>query len=223
MKRFIVIIAVLICSYARIVSAHEHWVDTENFYPVVGKELKIFICSGHSFPESSIVLKNRVLHDTEVIKPDRTTESYETAEDGKQRSAELTFDSQGTYIVGFALKQPQMKEPMYWAKAIIVAGGRDDNEDLYSVGKGLEIVPGGKISALKKGDKLPLVVLYNDIQVVARLSILPEKGKSVTLSTTSERSASLTLPQEGRYLITSSYKGRSCSLTLAVRKAGAQE
>lgn len=223
MKRFIVIIAVLICSYARIVSAHEHWVDTETFYPVVGKERKIFICSGHGFPESSIVLKDRVLHNTEITKPDRTTASYEAVEDGKRRSGNFTFDSPGTYVVGFTLKQPQMKEPMFRAKSIVVAGGRDDNEKLYSLGKGLEIVPGSKISTIRKGDKLPLTVLYDGVRVNAFLSILPEQGKSLSLGTTSERAASLSISKAGRYLVTTSYRGKSCSLTFAVQKAGIEK
>ena len=219
MWRYALAIAGLITLYSESVFAHEHWIDMTNVYPAAGETQKVFICSGHSFPESSIVLKDRVLHDAEIIKPDGTTERFETAEDTKRRSAEFSLNSNGTHIVGFALKQPQMKEPMYWVRAISVVGGTNDNERLYSTGKGLEIVPGSKVSSLKQGDKLPLVVLYNGKQIDTRLSILPEEGKSMTLSTTSKRPASLDVSEEGRYLVTTSYKGKSCSLTFAIQKA----
>jgi uncharacterized GH25 family protein len=201
--------------------AHEHWVDVSDFNPPEGTKQSVFLCSGHAFPKSETVLKDRVLHETKIIKPDGTTEEFETVEKGKRRVTEFLFESQGTYVMGFALKQPQSKEPLYWARAICVAGTTGgDREKLYSSGKGLEILPLSKVSALKKGDQLPLVITFDGARVDGRLSVLPEKGKSVTLSTTAKRPAALKISATGRYLVTTAYKGKGCSLTFAVKETG---
>jgi len=204
--------------YAGSVFAHDYWIDIEDFHPAAGETQMVSICGGHSFPGSGMALKDRVLHGMKAIKPDGVTVGVKTARDGGRRSGEFLFDCRGVYIFGFALKQPQMTEFMYWAKTIVVAGGSADNERLYCRGKGLEIVPGDKISALRKGHELELTVLYDGDRVGARLCILPEHGRSISLSTAWDRPAYLSVSEEGRYLVTAGYKGKSCSLTFAVHR-----
>lgn len=219
MHRYALFIAALTAACSINAFAHEHWIDMSDFYPDANTVQKVFICSGHSFPESSIALKDRVLHDAHIIAPDGTVKAFEYVDGTKKRSAEVSFQTNGIHKVGFVLKQPQMKEPLHWAKALVVVDKKNDNPDLYVTKKGLEIALKGTISTLTKGDQLPLTVLYNGKQVDARLSIQPEQGKSIILSTTSKRPAILSISQSVRYLITTSYKGKSCSLTFAVQKA----
>ena len=79
-----------------------------------------------------------------------------------------------------------------------------------------------EISSLAKGDTMPLVVRYNGEQVGTRISVLPEQGRSISLSTTPRRAAALTLPVSGRYLATAAYKGKTCSLTFSIREPGGE-
>ena len=222
MRRFFIVAAGLLVLETETVSAHEHWIDADDFYPAAGETGKVFICSGHSFPKSNMTLKDRVLRSAEIIKPDARKTPLKTIEDGGQRSGEVVFETNGVHIITFELKQPQMKEAMHWAKSIIIADGNDDDAR-YSVGQGLEIVPGIRISTLRKGDKAPLIVRYNGEQVKARVMILPERGNSVSLSTTEQRPASLSLSHDGRYLVSANYKGKSCSLTFVVRQSGDED
>lgn len=202
------------------VSAHEHWLDIGNFQPAAGEKARILICSGHTFPKSTIILRDRLLHSMEVIRPDGKAVAYQPTAEKTCWAAEFSLESAGAYIITFSLKKPQLKEPLYWAKAILIVGAGEDNENLYTVGKGLEIVPGRKLSELKKGETMPLTVFYNGSPVDASLSILPEAGKIMFLSTSSDRPAVLKIAREGRYLVTASYGGKGCALTFAVPKAG---
>lgn len=202
--------------------AHEHWVDVEDYYPAAGKSVKVHVCSGHAFPESSTVLKERVLRGTRVIAPGGKASDYQASEAGKKRTARIELGEAGVHLVLFELGPPQMKEPMYQAKAIVIAGDGDD-EAKYAVGHGLEIVPMDKLSGLSKGGKLSLAVLYNGTRIAARITIEPEQGKSSVLSTTAKRAAEFKVPGEGRYLVTTSHKGKTCSLTFAVGGEGGKK
>ena len=195
--------------------AHEHWLDVEDYYPAAGAKLSISVCSGHSFPESSTVLKERVLRGTRVVSPEGKESAYQASEDGKKRKAQIDAGNAGVYLVLFELGPPQMKEPMYQAKAIVVAGDADD-EDGYKVGRNLEIVPLARVSAKANGDTLPLALVFNGERVAGRITVEPAKGRSVTLSTTRERAAELKLVGGGRHLATASHKGKGCSLTFSV-------
>lgn len=197
--------------------AHEHWIDLESFYPVKGEKTKIFICSGHYFPKSSFALSERLLH-TQVIKPDKEIIVYKTMEEKNRRVGEVVFESTGTYIIRFFLKKPQLKEPLCWANSIAIVEAENDDTTFYSLGDGLEIVPQKKISGLRKGDRLPLILLYNGKQVSSTLSISPEVGKSYFMRTEKGRPALIKIKHEGRYLIRANYKGKGCSLTFYVRK-----
>jgi len=223
MKSLVKLIAIVPILYCWVASAHEHWIDCDNYYPAVGDKTKLRICSGHDFPKSDIVLKEHVLYRTIVVKPEGETISYKTIEYDQHRLAETNFDTAGVHIVMFELKKPQMKEPLYYAKSIIVVGGKNDKEQLYSIKNSLEIVPGKTLTSIAMGDELPLIVLYEGKQVNARISIMPENGKSTTLNTTSDRQAQLKISSSGRFLLTAGYKGKSCSLTFAVRNTGTEK
>ena len=223
MKGLVKLIAIVPILYCWIASAHEHWLDCDNYYPAVGARTKLRLCSGHAFPKSDLVLKQHVLYRTIVVKPEGETISYKTIEYDQHRLAEADFDTAGVHIVMFELKKPQMEKPLYYAKSIIVVGGKNDKEQLYSITKGLEIVPGKTLTSLALEDELPLIVLYDGQRVNARISIIPEKGKSTTLTTTSERPAQFKISSSGRHLLTSCYKGKSCSLTFSVRNTEVEQ
>ena len=205
----------LFCSNA---FSHEHWINLENFYPIRGEKTKIFICSGHYFPKSSTVLGERLLHDTKVISPEGKEYLYKTEEKRNHRVGEVIFESTGTYIITFSLKRPPLKEPEYWAKSIVIVEKENKDETFYKVGDGLEIVPREKISTLKKGEELPLILLYKGKPVESTLSVSVEGKKNFFLRTKKNGTAMLKIKREGRYLITAAYRGKGCSLTFCIRR-----
>jgi len=198
-------------------SAHEHWVDLETFYPAIGETNRISICSGHSFPKNSILLRKSLLHNLKVFLPDGKATAFKTTSQDKRWITDFVFKTEGVVIVSFSLKKPQIEEPLYRATAIVICGNTDKDKASYSTGKGLEIVPTGKLSQAKKTGTLQLILLSNGKRVSARLTILPEHGKNTILSTTEKRPAELKITKGGRYLVTTSYKGKGCSLTFALK------
>ncbi|MFC1848681.1 DUF4198 domain-containing protein [candidate division CSSED10-310 bacterium] len=215
------IIAVICLSSINHVSAHEHWLDADDYYVAVGDTVVLSLCSGHEFPTRAMVLKERVIHITEVLKPDGVSEKLSLTSGQKCWQASFCGHKAGTYLFRFTLKQPQLKEPKYQAKAIIIVGGVD-NPERYQFGQWLEIVPEKKISVLTTGDQLPLYVLFNGARVAARLTVIPEQGRSFYLTTTGTRCASLPLKRAGRYLITSRYQGQECSLIVLFPDRGSE-
>jgi uncharacterized GH25 family protein len=197
--------------------AHEHWIDLENFHPGKGEKAKIFICSGHYFPKSSATLSERVLHTT-MVKPDGEIIAYTTIEEKNRRAGELIFESTGAYIIRFFLKKPQLKEPLYWASSIVIVEAENEDTGFYSLGNGLEIVPQKKISDLRKGDTLPLILLYDGKRVGSTLSVSPEDGKSYFMRTKKTRPALIKIEGRGKYLIRAKHKGKACSLTFSIRE-----
>jgi hypothetical protein len=197
--------------------AHEHWVDLEDFHPAAGATSKVFVCSGHGFPKSSTLLKKRLLHDLTARVAGGEAVPYEIRQDGKRWTGEVAFKTAGVSIVSFSLKRPPLKEPLYQARTIVVVGGGKDDETQYGTMPGLIIVPGSQIHELKKGDELPLTVLYNGERVKARLTISPAGGRSSFLRTTTDRAALLKINKGGRYLVTTDYKGKGASLLFSVK------
>ncbi|MCK5850177.1 MAG: DUF4198 domain-containing protein [Kiritimatiellae bacterium] len=214
-KKYSIVLAVL-GLYTGTASAHEHWVDMNQFYPAVDETNRISICSGHSFPKSATLLGKRLLHDLRIFLPDNKSTVFKTTSQDQRWVSDLAIKTAGTVIVSFSLKKPQIEDPFYRATAIVICGNADNNESSYSTGKGLEIVPTGKLSQARKTGALPLTLLLNGKRVSARLTILPEHGKSTILSTTEKRPAELKINKNSRYLVTTSYKGKGCSLAFAL-------
>ena len=96
--------------------------------------------------------------------------------------------------------------------------GDVDSLGEIAVSHGLEIVPTNAISLLETNSTVALTSVYNGKRVRSRLTILPAQGRSMTLSTTTNRAALLRITKPGKYLVTTTHKGKSCSLTFAIRK-----
>ena len=138
--------------------------------------------------------------------------------DGKSTSAQVAFQSNGTYMVSFSLTGPKQKEPTYWTRSLVVVGGRSRAEDNRQTGKGMEIIPGTGWQDLKVNDSLPLSVAYNGRTIRALVSITQEDGTVSHIRSSPRRPAMLKIKQPGRYLVVASVSGSRCSLTFVVAK-----
>jgi|YNPNPStandDraft_1061719.scaffolds.fasta_scaffold17607_6 uncharacterized GH25 family protein len=196
--------------------SHEHWIDLENFQPVVGEKIKVFACSGHSFPKSNEILGERVFDGLRVITPDNKEIVYETKPDKdlNARVSEVIFEKEGTYIVLFLLKKPPLKTPSYIAKSLVTVGAGKGLT--YRLGSGLEIVPEKEISKLKIGEELLLNIFYDNKPVDLTASISINGKKNFFLKTDKGGRLVLKLKSSGKYLITTSYKGTGTSLTFYI-------
>ena len=213
-------LVILLCGGS--VVAHEHWVDTSAFYPVVGDTVPLHVCSGHYFPKSSFALKDAVLHKCFSRDSEGSMKPLVTETAGKQRTGRAVPRMEGAWIVGFALKRPQAADPVYEAKTILVVGGVTQETAGYANGDGLELVPQESVAALKEGDELPVALLLDGQPVAATITATAENGKTAFPRTQAGRPAMVAITKSGRYLLTAALRGRGCSLVFFVKEDASQ-
>jgi len=206
----VVVSAILLCMPAL---AHDYWLTPGEFNPVVGAETKILLCSGHSFPKHSTDTHGYRVHEAVMVAPGGESIPLGIEHDGKGTSAQVTFQTNGTYMVSFSLTGPKREEPTYWTRSLIVVGGRSGAEDHLQTGKGMEIVPSAGWQDLKVNDSLSLSVAYNGRPIRALVSITREDGRVSHIRSSTRRPAMLKIKIPGRYLVVASVAGSRCSLT----------
>ena len=209
---------VLVCVSSA--QAHQHWIDTDNFYPSPGDTDRVYVRSGHYFPKAALKPAQNVLRGVVVRAPDGQTIPLTVEAGEKQWLGSLLPQAQGVYLVTFSLGPARAPQPKYEAKAILVVGTGGDSADSYALGTGLELIPGRAISELKPGDELPVSLALDGVPVAGELEVIPADGRSVVTKVSADQPALLSLRKAGRYLVTASIKGRGCSLVFYVREPG---
>lgn len=199
-------------------SAHEHWLLAEPAYPAAGAEVRLAVCSGHSFPRSEILLGEKLLAGTVLSGPAGASVPYKP-ERGDTAWGAVAAPAAGVWRAEFTLQKPLQDAPLHRSRCLIVAGGQDDPA-AYADGKGIEIVPRLAVTVLKPGDVLPLDVRLDGAPATGRITVTPEKGGVSFLSAGKDRPAELKVAASGWYLLGVSHQGRTFSLTFRVRDAG---
>ena len=199
------------------VHAHEHWIDLDSFYPVVGATVGVHVRSGHYFPRSALKLSEKVMQAVSVHRPDGPALDLDPAAGDSEWAGVLTPRQQGVHMVTFALKRPRAATPNYEAKAILVVGPGEDLPARYALGSGLELIPAAGVSSLRPGGQVPVSLCLDGEIIEAELSVVPERGRSTTVKVGPGEPALVSLREAGRYLVSASVKGRGCSLVFQVR------
>jgi len=200
--------------------AHDHWIDTNQYHTETGEEITIWICSGHYYPESDFAVKDKLVFETSVLSPSGLMFNFQTLSKKKRREGKIQLSDPGVYLVQAILKRPQLKEPEYWIKSIVVVGSEEISDSKYKTGQGLEIIPLENISELKIGDKLALQTQYNGESIQGMITISIAGKKNFSLHGNKQGITNLSIKQRGKYLITFSYDGMGCSLTFELNFEG---
>ena len=200
--------------------AHDHWIDTNQFHADTGQEITIWICSGHYYPESNFAIKDKLVFETSVLTPSRLINDFQTIAKVKQREGKIQLSDPGVYLVQAIIKRPQLKEPEYWLKSILVVNSKEIYDPEYKTGQGLEIIPLENIYELKTGDKLALQTQYNGESIQGMITVSIAGKKNFLLQGNMQGIANLSIKQGGKYLITFSYGGKGCSLTFELNLEG---
>ena len=216
MKRFGIAMLLALLAGAAPAVAHDHWIAAADYFPAVGGSLAVSICSGHAYPESGFALSRKLIGGTIAVAPGGSKMPFDVEEREKRWSGSFECHAPGVILASFTLEKKQVKKPLFQGKAIFVAGCDIDDPASYLLGEGLEIVPLEALTRLEPGTTLPLSVVDNGAAVNAVITITPEEGRTVRLSTTPRRAAEFEIPGAGRYLLTASADGTACSLTLAI-------
>ncbi len=199
------------------VCAHDNWIAASDYFPEEGEEIMLHIGNGHNFPESDSAISERFVETILVTAPDGNSESIEVSTDPENNRLISSFPvgTEGVYIVSYSVKRPRMEEPLAVGSAAVIPG---NDSGRYTRGEGLEISPTRKLSGLRAGDKLPLVLLLDGERIAGVLNVTPEKGRSYSMRTTAGRPAEITVEEAGHYLVVTSRGGQTASFTLSVRE-----
>lgn len=235
------LVSVLLLSAPIMVLAHDYWIEPDNFQPAAGDKINAVISGGHSFPLSEFAVSDKLLTETCVALPSGKKLPYKTQEDKEKKcrtSEDVSLTQTGIYLLQFQIKKPQERQPLFYAKSILSIEDTpvtptEFNPISYTLGCLMEIIPLSDIGKLKKGDELPLQLIYENkpmketFEIAIKYPDKPEdKGKSrtaeehFTLKTDKEGRAKLKVADSGRYLIVVEHKGEGCSLTFYVNLQG---
>ena len=194
------------------VCAHDNWITASDYFPEPGEEIILYIGNGHNFPVSDTAIPERFVGAILVTAPDGSTKraAVSTDPENNRLVSSFTAAAQGAYIVSYSVKRPGMEEPLAVGAAAVISG---EDSGRYARGEGLEISPLRKLSGLRAGDKLPLVLLLDGERIAGVLNVTPEKGRSYSMRTTAERPAEITIREAGHYLVATSRGGQAASFT----------
>lgn len=192
--------------------AHEHWILLRA--PGSDGKATVAIASGHSFPDSEMLLSEKVLYAASVTAPDGVTAPLALSPADQRWVGTVDLDRGGVWMASFELRRPRQKTSVYHGRSLLIAV--TDNPEQYVLNQGLEIRPGSMLSALTPGDTFPLFLLMDGEPVAGRIAITPEAGVTSYLSTSRDRPAMLLIRRPGAYLLTATKGGVTFSLTFSV-------
>ncbi len=197
--------------------AHEHWVSASQLYPGAGAEVEVRLGSGHHFPRSVMALGDAVIARL-ALTPAGTGEAQPIPShiEGTQRQGVAPLGDPGVYRLDLALKRPRSEAVVYRARALIIAGNRDEPAR-YTSGQGLEIVPASGLSALRPGDALDLLLMLDGNAAEGTLSVRDPEGRTRLLGTAPDRPARITALKAGTYFVHSQHTGVGVSLVFAIQ------
>lgn len=213
-KGFLIILMVFIGAN---LFAHEDWIDVSNYYPAAGDTITIYLSGGHHYPESETLLAERLIYRPEIVTPEGRTESLKFTAGKNRWKTSYVIKNAGVYIAKFALKKPQIDTPLFYGKAIIIAGGKDQQKN-YSAQLPMEISPLTEISSATPGSTLKLHLLKNETPSSGTIILMPAGSKNYYLTNTSTQPAEYKIRSTGKYLVYTETSGTNCSVTFAIQK-----
>jgi len=213
MKKIVLILFALLINTT--LFAHEDWVDVSTYYPAVGDTISIYLSAGHHYPKSEIQLAERLIYEPQIITPDGSVEMLQFTPEKNRWETSYVIKNAGVYVAKFALKKPQIDVPLFYGKAIIIAGG-EDRQEKYSAQLPLEISPLTEISATTSGSTLKLHLLKNGEPATGTIIVMPAGSKNYYLTNTSTQPAEYRVKSPGKYLVYTEKSGTNCSVTFAI-------
>jgi len=213
-KGFLII---LMAFFGSSLFAHEDWIDVNNYYPAVGDTITIYLSGGHHYPESETLLAERLIYQPEIVTPAGRTESLKFTAEKNRWKTSYVIKKAGVYVAKFALKKPQMDSPLFYGKALIIAGNKDQTAS-YTANLPMEISPIISLSSIKPDETLKFHLQKNGEPKAGTVILMPSGGKNNYLSTTENQPAQFTGVQPGKYLVYTEQSGTNCSVTFAIQK-----
>ena len=199
------------------VFSHYQWIIPD-YNNIDGKNgIKLYICCGHKFPKSELLLKREMITGVDIIAAG-IKKPVKISVNGKTWEGETELDGDSGYIVVYKLKKKISKFPFFWGRTIIFPDRYTGKGFEAVTGEGLEIIPEDLFNK-KQSDHLRIRILLDGKPVKSKLVVIPEGKKPVYLNTGKDNYCSLKLKYKGIYLLNTYYKGKGASLTFHIGKS----
>jgi uncharacterized GH25 family protein len=195
--------------------AHDFWLDVSTITPPLDSVLEVYVHGGHSFPESSIAVSERLLGDINIKYSDSKVIKKRAIKDKKLLKVSFDVEKVEPSLLYFTLKKPPKNKIVYVSKTIL--SSKEMSLASKPLGKIFELVPDfSSNEKLKKGNTLKVKALFNGKPIKITLAISANGKKNFYSRIDSKGSAKIKLPYPGSYLITASYKGVGTSMVFFV-------
>lgn len=192
----------LLCSF---LFSHDFWIDYSEPFPKEGEKIKIFIKGGHSFPESEIGIKERLIGEFCILTPSGKEVSLTPLRKKNLTLAEFTPSEKGTYSVYFLLQKPD-GEIFYIGKSCFYV---EEKTEIKSLNLPLEIVV--ENMHFEKDEEIKVRFFLEGKEIKATLEYMNEKGHGF-IRAKSGKPGSYKI-KEGINLLKGEKGGRVCTFT----------
>ena len=211
MKKYLLIVFIIVLN--TLIFSHYHWLKVSNYHPGINEEIKVYICSGHHFPKSTLALKNTLIYQP-LLYHNGVQTAYKTIKDQKYRRGKIKITDTGLHILSFALKRPQQNEALYYSKLILNWNqSKKFDPQKYMTGADLEIVPQNSLVKIKENADFKFMVYYRKKIVKTNCNVSVEGENVIYLHPDKDNILDFKIKRGKIYLISTSYKGKGCSLT----------
>ncbi|MGD9158620.1 MAG: DUF4198 domain-containing protein [Desulfobacteraceae bacterium] len=228
----LVICLTLLCGLFTKSSAHDIWIEADDFTPDSGKGISIKLAYDHRFPAIDI-LEEKNLKEIYMLDPaskkisiKKSSETeYKAIEPPKEKGAYLIAAAQNARfwtktIEGYKSDQSRKAlenvisctYSLKFGKGIINLGTEDGKSLFHPVGHDLEIVPMANPAKLHPGEILPVQILLKGKPLASSFVYATYKGFSTekdtyafTTKTDSEGTAKIKILKRGIWLVATSY------------------
>jgi len=189
--------------------AHDYWIRVEPMAPATGDRVKVFIGGGHAFPESDVLLDERLLTGINI---NRHAVKPET--DAREWVFSWVAPSSGVFRASYQLKRPRRDEPFHEAVTWVVSGANDTGA--YATGRGLELIPVSPWSALAVGESWMVEARWNGEVIEAQIGLTQPGTRAIYRRSSVDQPAVFRVTTPGPVLCTVRRQGRTASLTLPI-------
>jgi len=182
-KVLIICLSLVLMGLSKTVSAHDLWINVEDYTPEAGKHIRVTLGYGHYYlSPGSEVMPQEYLGKIYIISPNGRHLKLKPDFQGGYKTV-ASLQDKGTYLVVATKKgmfftkttegyrRGKSKKGLKnvisctysvkYAKAIVNVGGKGGNSFSRSIGHKLEIIPLEDPANLSEGDYFPVKILYN--------------------------------------------------------------
>jgi hypothetical protein len=196
--------------------SHFYWVIAKNYSPKLKETIYIEVSGGHNFPKPGFLISKTIIFKSRIINQEKTT-NFVLNKSNKQWIGKTNFDINSMSFIEIVLKKKYDKEPRYYARAILLPQkDKQLNMTLFTIGKGLEIIPQKNLLLIKKNDSCKFQIMMDNKPIKTTVRVIRTKNDSTLIGTDKSGIITYKFIKSGRYIFTTKNQRIGASLTFSI-------